>query len=78
MTCRCTCKAYGGHCDCWFDGQQKGRAEAVDKLARLVERNQAMVLMLTEARDMLRCTSDVDLADRIDTWMATANQGNDP
>jgi hypothetical protein len=25
MTCRCTCKAYGGHCDCWFHGSTQAR-----------------------------------------------------
>lgn len=31
MSCRCSCKAYGGQCDCRFDGltqgRQQGRAE---------------------------------------------------
>lgn len=27
MTCRCSCKAYGGQCDCRFDGVNAGRAE---------------------------------------------------
>lgn len=32
-TCRCTCTAYGGHCDCWFHGKIAGENEA----ARLKE-----------------------------------------
>lgn len=37
-TCRCTCTAYGGHCDCWFHGNVKGKDEgAAEERARIVE-----------------------------------------
>ena len=28
-TCRCTCTAYGGRCDCHFDGRTQGYAAAL-------------------------------------------------
>jgi len=36
-TCRCTCQAYGGHCDCWFDGRTTA------KLALGAERDAAVL-----------------------------------
>ena len=36
-TCRCTCQAYGGACDCRFDGLSVGRREgAAEERARVV------------------------------------------
>lgn len=29
MTCRCTCKAYQGRCDCRFDGEAAGEQRTV-------------------------------------------------
>lgn len=31
-TCRCTCTAYSGHCDCWFDGNLKGASDVTAAL----------------------------------------------
>lgn len=35
MTCRCSCKAYGGACDCRFDGLNAGRNESAARVSEL-------------------------------------------
>jgi len=34
MTCRCTCKAYGGDCDCRFDGKMQGAQQERERIVR--------------------------------------------
>jgi len=34
MTCRCTCKAYGGDCDCRFDGKKQGAQQERERIVR--------------------------------------------
>lgn len=47
-TCRCSCTAYGGRCDCWFDGSTAGkiwkaRSEQLEtKLAEAEARNKLL------------------------------------
>lgn len=40
-TCRCTCQAYGGHCDCWFDGNNKGLADERARIVAWLEKQHA-------------------------------------
>lgn len=35
-TCRCTCTAYGGHCDCWFDGDLHGQRKMRDAVVKVI------------------------------------------
>jgi hypothetical protein len=35
VTCRCSCKAYGGACDCRFDGINAGRNDGAKRIAEL-------------------------------------------
>lgn len=53
MTCRCSCKAYGGMCDCRFDGLNAGRNE-----------NAALRAEVRKVLEIIRCRCDSHWTDR--------------
>lgn len=71
-TCRCTCTAYGGHCDCWFHGNVKGRAEGASaERARIIAR----IRWEADHRPPTTAQRLRDMADEIENERGDAGEG---
>lgn len=57
-TCRCTCKAYGGRCDCAWDATLRERARIVALLRKTAESCSHTALRERE-HDMLVWVADI-------------------
>lgn len=55
-TCRCTCTAYGGACDCRFDGKTQGAADERRKIVTWLRANRER--WIDEAAGDDRTTAD--------------------